>query len=114
MKKEQKRKSDGLFLKCVLIIASVWIAASLVPYLIVGGTWGMVWMYVNAPLSFWTETTILAQIAYPHLFVFVTTVVNGFLIAFFLSGVWKLLCKKTKNEHTGQPIALTMPSYANE
>jgi hypothetical protein len=55
-------------------------AVSLSPYLVVGESWGMVWMNLNTPLSFVLENTLLADYWYPVLYVACTTVANGSLI----------------------------------
>jgi len=91
---EQKSKTSNKLFKWA---AATWIAANLLPYLFVGETWGMSWMYCNMPLSFWLES-VLADIAYPHVFVFVTTVLNGCVFALVISLLIRLLRGKCNNQ----------------
>jgi hypothetical protein len=47
--------------------------------------WGMVWMYGNAPLSFWLKSSILADYAYPHLFILITTFINACMLGLLIA-----------------------------
>ncbi len=38
-------------------VAIVFIGAALLPFAVIGGTWGMVWFYITAPLSLAVEAT---------------------------------------------------------
>jgi hypothetical protein len=44
--------------KYCLVIVPLWMAISLVPYLIVGEYWGMMWFIINMPFTFWAARTI--------------------------------------------------------
>ena len=40
------------------VVGSLFLLAALVPYAVIGESWGMVWIYVTAPLSFLAESTV--------------------------------------------------------
>ena len=40
------------------IVGLLFLLAALVPFAVLGENWGMVWMYVTFPLSFFAESTI--------------------------------------------------------
>ncbi|WP_146850763.1 hypothetical protein [Brevifollis gellanilyticus] len=77
-------------------VGCLWMLGSLVPYLVTGEMWGMVWVYLNAPLSFWLKETWLTEQLYPMLWVAVTTTANAVLLAMLVGFCLSLLASGGK------------------
>ncbi len=65
------------------ILAFVWIVATLVPYLIIGETWGMVWFYLAWPASDWLKD--LWEYLGSPAYVLIVSFVNFFITLGLLS-----------------------------
>lgn len=66
-------------LQPLIIFMILWLTLNLIPYAVIGEYWGMVWMYLNAPISFLVEDFVgIGDDSY--VLIFFSTLVQSLLI----------------------------------
>ncbi|RYD23102.1 MAG: hypothetical protein EOP88_05555 [Verrucomicrobiaceae bacterium] len=80
--------------KVFIVTSAVWALVSLVPYVVIGEYWGMVWYLFNLPLAELLKGSLWGHS--PIAYVVLVTIINAIIVSSVISSVWMLLASIRK------------------
>ena len=94
------------------VISAVWMAVLLLPYAVIGETWGMVWYLMTLPISEWFKETWESMGV--TFYVGLVTVVHGLIVFTLLNGLSGLFNSMKITGPTKPTDASVEASYGND